>query len=129
MLLRWISWKMDAWTDLDNKMFNSKLSNFFSQSFGSKTWKSIFLFITVIWKVEKKKSKKSRKKKRENERLNLKNHFFGVFPKLKKKVECHDFSKLRRNFDLCFRIRREKFRSRMEKRRAYFFRASTLSFL
>ena len=44
------------------------------------TW-CIFLFITVIWKLEKKKSKKKKsKKKPENERLNLKNRFFAVFP-------------------------------------------------
>ena len=80
----------------------------------------ILLFIIVIWKVEK---------KRKNERLNLKNHFFSVFPKSFIKFEYHDASEVAHTFDLSFRICREKCRGCMEKRRAYFFRAITLSFL
>ena len=45
----------------------------------------IFLFITVIWKLEKKKTEKM-------ERLNLKNHFFAVFPKKNFNLEYHDAS-------------------------------------
>ena len=50
--------------------------------------KTILLFITVIWKLEKKSQKKSGKM----ERLNLKNHFFAVFPKSFFKFEYHDAS-------------------------------------
>ena len=36
--------------------------------------------------------KKKSKKKVEIERLNLKNHFFAIFPKIKEKLEYHDQS-------------------------------------
>ena len=51
------------------------------------------------------------------ERLNLKNHFFAVFPKKKNLIlNIMTLPKLRTSFDLPFRIFREKSRGHTEKR-------------
>ena len=59
----------------------------------SKSWFSregYLLIYNCEKKVEKKREKKkTKKKKRKTARLNLKNHFFAVFPKTLYKLEYH----------------------------------------
>ena len=61
------------------------------------------------------------------EPLNLKNHFFAVFPKFEK-IECHDLPKLRTNFDLSFRICREKSRKSNGKKKGILLPRNYLKF-
>ena len=75
----------------------------------------------------KKKSQKIKSQKME--RLNLKNHFFAVFPKLKKKLNVMTFLSFQQTLTCFFESVEKNLEVEWNKRRAYFFRAVTLSFL